>query len=451
MLKTAFGDWAERQGHLGSAPKAAAALAEEYRDLEHRYDQVQAEIRSRSPRYAALTRPRSLGLRSIQKHVLDPDTLLLEYALGEERSYVWAVSTAGYTSAVLPPRARIEGQAKTVHERLTSRLRATGSPGERRRAIEEADEAYWKEAADLSAMLLGPVAGRLAGKRLLVVADGVLQYVPFAALPDPGAATSGAPLAVGHEVVGLPSASVLAVLRAEAPGRPRSRGAIAILADPVFEHDDPRLPAAVGRGAAARAPAGAHEFPRLAATRQEAAGIVATAPEGTTLLATGFRASRATATSHELGRYRIVHFATHGVFDDDHPERSGIVLSMFDERGQPRDGFLRLHDVYELDLPVDLVVLSACDTALGRPVRGEGLVGMVRGFMHAGAKRVVASLWKVDDEATGELMRSFYRGMLREGRSPAAALRQAQIDLWNSRRWHAPFYWAAFVLQGEPH
>jgi CHAT domain-containing protein len=299
-------------------------------------------------------------------------------------------------------------------------------------------------------MLLGPVAGKLHGKRLLVVVDGALQYVPFAALPEPRGARAGEPLAVGHEVVGLPSASVLAVLRQQARGRPASRGAIAVLADPVFERDDPRLPAAVGRGAAAPVPAAPHEFPRLAATRQEAAGIVATAPEGRTLLVTGLRASRATAMSPELGRYRIVHFATHGVFDDEQPERSGIVLSMFDERGQPRDGFLRLHDVYELDLPVELVVLSACDTALGRQVRGEGLVGMVRGFMHAGAKRVVASLWKVDDEATGEIMTGFYRGMLQEGRTPADALRQAQVAQWRGRRWHAPFYWAAFVLQGEP-
>jgi CHAT domain-containing protein len=197
-------------------------------------------------------------------------------------------------------------------------------------------------------------------------------------------------------------------------------------------------------------PAGRREFPRLAATRQEAAVIVAAAPEGTTLLASGFEASRTTATSPELARHRIVHFATHGVFDDERPERSGIVLSMFDERGNARDGFLRLHDVYDLELPVDLVVLSACDTALGREVSGEGLVGMVRGFVHAGAKRVVASLWKVDDEATADLMKTFYRGMLQEGRTPADALRQAQIGHWRSRRWHAPYYWAAFVLQGEP-
>jgi CHAT domain-containing protein len=163
----------------------------------------------------------------------------------------------------------------------------------------------------------------------------------------------------------------------------------------------------------------------------------------------GFDASRATALSPDLARYGIVHFATHGVFDDEHPGQSGIVLSLFDPQGRSQDGFLRLHDIYGLDLPARMVVLSACDTALGEQIRGEGLVGMVRGFMHAGAERVVATLWRVDDEATGEVMGHFYREMFENGLSPAAALRQAQLSVRDQRRWRSPFYWAAFTLQGE--
>ena len=178
--------------------------------------------------------------------------------------------------------------------------------------------------------------------------------------------------------------------------------------------------------------------------------MLAAAPGGSTLRALGFAASRATASSPELARYRILHFATHSVFDDKDPGSSGMVLSLFDEKGRPQDGMLRLHDLYQLNLPVEMVVLSACDTALGKELKGEGLVGVVSGFMYAGSKRVVASAWRVDDEATGELMGLFYRAMLKEGRSPAAALREAQLALFRSRRWHAPFYWAAFVLQGEP-
>lgn len=444
MAKGALDDWAERQARLGGAPgDAARALAEEYRELERRYDDVQAEIRSRSPHYAALTQPRPLRLREIQEAVLDPDSLLLEYALGEERSYLWAVSIDGLSAHQLPPRAEIEQAARRAYERLTARLTATGDSRDRRLSIERADADYWQEAARLSEILLGPVARRMAGRRILVVADGALLYLPFAALPVPGRSGEPVPLIVEHEIVSLPSASVLAVLRRETRDREPPAGTVAVLADPVFETDDPRLGATRGTALPWS------RFTRLAATRQEADAIVSLVPPGQSLRAVGFLASRATAMSPELARYRIVHFATHGVFDNDNPGLSGIVLSMFGEQGQAQDGVLRLRDVYGLRLPAELVVLSACNTALGRPVRGEGLVGIVRGFMYAGARRVVASLWKVDDVATGEMMKRFYREMLEENRSPAAALREAQVALWRRQRWSAPFYWAAFVLQGE--
>jgi CHAT domain-containing protein len=172
-------------------------------------------------------------------------------------------------------------------------------------------------------------------------------------------------------------------------------------------------------------------------------------PPGTGLHATGFDANRAAAVSPALAEYRIVHLATHGVLNTRQPDLSGVVLSLVDAAGRPQDGFLRLHDIYNLRLNADLVVLSACQTALGRDVGGEGLVGLTRGFMYAGAKAVVASLWQVDDESTSELMKRFYRGMLEEKRRPADALRAAQLDMSRQRRWSAPFHWAGFVLQGD--
>jgi CHAT domain-containing protein len=167
------------------------------------------------------------------------------------------------------------------------------------------------------------------------------------------------------------------------------------------------------------------------------------------LKATDFRANRAIAISPELGRYRIIHFATHGLLNSQHPLLSGLVFSLVDENGKPQDGFLRMHEIYNLQLPAELVVLSACQTALGEEIHGEGLVGLARGFMHAGARRVVASLWRVDDQATAQLMRHFYRGMLKEKLRPAAALRAAQIEMSRHPRWSAPYYWAGFVMQGE--
>ncbi len=327
------------------------------------------------------------------------------------------------------------------------------------------------------------MAAQLGGKRLLVVADGTLQYVPFGALSVPavsgqrsggsGPATDGRPLIVEHEIVNLPSASVLAVLRKELTGRQPASKAVAVLADPVLQNDDLRVKQAVARAekktnnAAPATPttndalspaedlvrsareAGVGGLERLRFTRQEAEAIAALASKEQRLAALDFEASRIMATSAELSQYRIVHFATHGLLNSEHPELSGIVLSLVDERGQPQDGFLRLHDIYNLKLGADLVVLSACQTALGKNVRGEGLVGLTRGFMYAGAPRVVASLWNVKDEATAELMKRFYQGVLKDKLRPAAALRAAQISMWQEKRWEVPYYWAGFVLQGE--
>ena len=251
------------------------------------------------------------------------------------------------------------------------------------------------------------------------------------------------PMLAEHEIVSLPSASVLAVLRRESMRRAEAGRGVAVFADPVFEVDDPRLR---GRG---RSEGQDARWPRLAATRQEADAISAAAPAGLTLKRTGFDASRAAVREATLGQYRIVHFATHGIVDNENPGLSGLMLSLYNEKGQAQDGFLRLHDIYNLRLAAELIVLSACSTALGKQLKGEGLTGMVRGFLYAGAKRVVASLWKVDDEATGELMGRFYVEMLQTKRSPAAALRQAQLEMWRQDRWQAPFYWAAFSLQGE--
>ncbi|MCP5113214.1 MAG: CHAT domain-containing protein, partial [bacterium] len=255
------------------------------------------------------------------------------------------------------------------------------------------------------------------------------------------------PLVVEHELVRLPSASTLAVLREQTAGRKEAENRLAVLADPVFDSDDPRLP----EQPASRGPGSSDgtRYPRLPSTRIEAEAIASLAPSGEAMTAIGLNASRALATSEELGRYRIVHFATHSILHHEHPELSGVALSMFDKQGQRQEGLLRLHDIYNLRLPAELVVLSACESYLGKEVRGEGLLGIVRGFMYAGASRVIASLWKVDDLATKELMVRFYRNVFDRGESPAAALRNAQIAMWQNPDWRSPYHWAAFVLQGE--
>lgn len=439
------------------APEQAQAAAREVQSLLTEYQRVRAEIRARSPRYAALTQPQPASLGDIQQKVLDKDTLLLEYALGEDRSYLWAVSQDSITSHQLPGRAEIEALGRRFYE-----LARTDS----NRA--EVTEAAYR----LSQMLLSPAADRLGEKRLMIVADGILHYIPFSALPLPDqdvksqkskikseAPESFLPLITRHEVVSLPSASVLAEMRRDLQSRRPARRAIAVFADPVFASDDPRLKTgnksvsteslASDLERATRDVGLAGGFPRLPFSRREAEAIAATAPRGQSVKALDFQASRDAATSTDLSNYRIVHFATHGLLNSNHPELSGIVLSLVDSQGQPQNGFLRLSEIYNLRLPAELIVLSACQTGLGKEIRGEGVVGLTRGFMYAGAARVVASLWKVDDAATAELMKRFYRGMFARGLRPAAALREAQLEMSKEDRWRQPYFWAAFVLQGE--
>jgi len=190
-------------------------------------------------------------------------------------------------------------------------------------------------------------------------------------------------------------------------------------------------------------------IPRLPFTRQEADRLLALTPKNSSFGAVDFRASRATVLNGDLSQYRYVHFATHGYLDSERPGLSSLVLSMVDAQGKPQDGFLRANDIYNLKLPAELVVLSACQTGLGREIKGEGLVGLTRGFMYAGAARVVVSLWNVNDKATADLMTWFYQKMLKQGQRPAAALRAAQVEMWKQKQWQSPYYWAAFVLQGE--
>jgi CHAT domain-containing protein len=190
-------------------------------------------------------------------------------------------------------------------------------------------------------------------------------------------------------------------------------------------------------------------IPRLPFTRQEATRLLALAPKASSYSAIDFQASRETVLKGDLSQYRYVHFATHGLLDSQRPGLSSLVLSMVDEQGKARDGFLRANDIYNLRLPAELVVLSACQTGLGKEIKGEGLVGLTRGFMYAGAARVVVSLWNVNDRATSELMTKFYQKMLKQGERPAAALRAAQVEMWRQKQWQSPYYWAAFTLQGE--
>jgi CHAT domain-containing protein/tetratricopeptide (TPR) repeat protein len=442
--------------------EALATAAAQVDRLTAEYQQVQSQIRRESPRYAAATQPQPWSAREIQRSVLDEATVLLEFALGEERSWLWAVTPHRVTSVELPSRQKIEAAARALYERFTARQRrrSEGTVAYAAR-VAASDAGLRRAAAEMSRMLLGgiaePLNGEWRGKRLAIVPAGALEYLPFAALPVPDRAPA-IPLIARHELVTIPSASVLGMLRRETSHRAPATGLLAIVADPVFDSTDPRIVSRHGRRGSLSASRGVsleglaiadEGFSRLPFSRDEATAIASLADSRQVFRALDFTANRATVLGGGLRRYRFVHFATHGVVDSRRPALSGLILSLFDERGAPQNGYVRLHDIYNTRFDADLVVLSACQTALGKEVKGEGLVGLTRAFMYAGVPRVVASLWRVSDHATAELMKRFYREMLQRRLEPAAALRAAQRDLSRDPRWREPYYWAGFVLQGD--
>ena len=510
-LKVRLASKLERLTELlsGHAPsEEQATLQKEIDGLKTEYREIQNQIRTQSPHYAALIQPQPLTAQEIQSQVVDADTLLLEFALCETTSYLWVVTPTTVKAYTLPPREVIEKKARQVREVLLERTKkkpvsaSTQSSkseasrnlqkvsDQRKVRISQADQQFFQVAAQLSQMILGPAAQELGNKRLVIIPDGALQYIPFSTLCLPSPPLNKTrpgtqytdPLIVHHEIVTLPSASTLAVLRRETANRPPAQNQLAILADPVFGGtDDDRVhsiePAARPQpkqneeqpepatntaseyvatrllGRSEDIPTSDSksnlQIPRLFFTRDEANQILNLAGETTTLKALDFSVNRTLISEGRLRSYRYIHFATHGWLDAEHPEFSALLLSMVNEQGEPQDGFLRALDIYNLQLPAEMVVLSACQTGLGQEIKGEGVVGLTRGFMYAGAKRVVVSLWSVSDKATADLMTRFYQKIFQEGLPPAAALRAAQLELWRSEKWHAPFFWAPFVIQGE--
>ena len=439
-----------------------------------------------------------VSVKTEDRNITDSETLLLEYMLGEQRSVLWAITGDSVKLYELPERSVIEQAAQRVSELLTARLpRDNETNLEAFRRAARTRSQFPEAAENLSQLILGPVANDLGRKRLLIVADGGLHFIPFGVLPIPRPITQindrrkgrtpgqsgGAnrkdqpstalirqynPLIVNHEIVNLPSASVLGMLRRRRQTRPAAPKLLALLADPVFEKDDPRLSMESARTAARNIPEALNlrsatrdstipgisaRLGRLRFARQEADQILASlssAERAASLSAFDFDASQDLALSPELGQYRFLHFATHGLLDNERPDLSGIALSLLDRKGQDQDGFLRLVEIYNLKLAAELVTLSACETGLGKQVSGEGLVGLTHGFLHAGASRVLVSLWKVDDRASARLMGRIYQGIFRERLSPATALRKAQLSFRQDPALSDPFFWAAFVLHGEP-
>jgi CHAT domain-containing protein/Tfp pilus assembly protein PilF len=446
--------YTSRQNILSGKPKAdqVTKINNEINELNTAIQNLKFKIRRSNPKYADLTEGKTVSANEIQL-MLDDETVLLEYKLGKKRSFVWFVSKDSIKVHELADRETIEKYARQFYDLTIANDR-------------NQTEQKSNLSKQLSEMLFSKIAKEIKGKRLAIVSDGMLQYLPFSALVSPESGVQSPKFAENevrllvetNEIVILPSASVLAQLRAN-PNREKTNGkTIAIFADPVFDLEDSRIAknsnikpndeyAAITK--VLRDFRLGETLPRLLASRQEARSISNLVDNNESIIRTDFEANLENIENSNLKDYRILHFATHGLLNSNRPELSGLVFSLYDKNGKKQAGFLSLNDIYNLDLSSDLIVLSACQTALGKDVRGEGLIGMSRGFLYAGSNRIIASLWKVDDSATAEFMKRFYGNHLQKGMSASKALQQTKIEMKNIKRYNSPYYWSAFTLLGD--
>lgn len=431
-------------------------LEQKHRELETQYQTTIGTIRALNPNYERVIRPRAWALRQIQEQVVaDDQTVLLEFSLGSEKSYAWVVTRSNLKSFELASKNSINEAATKVYDLLAL------EPGA------ETEKKLLEASRELSQLVLSPLAAELNKPRVIIVADGILNYIPFQILPLPS--TNDEILVARHEIINAPSASTLGELQIEASQRQPATKVLAAFGDPKFSENVQRTePNSSGvplvaanteqdtrwRSALRDIELNRDSFDpsvvrELFYAKRELDNLRDVVAGEDALVVSQYDATRERFLGADLTQYAMLHFATHGYLDPKRPENSGFVLSTVDRDGKKLDGFVGLREIYELRAPVALVVLSACQTALGKDVRGEGLVGLTRGFMYAGASSVVASLWKVDDEATAELMKLFYTNLLQRGMKPAAALQAAQNSIRSEPRWRSPHYWAGFTLQGQ--
>ena len=400
------------------------ALAGEVDAANRALDQVRGRIRAEDPHYADLLRPADLRVIDLQRQFLDDGTAILEYWLGSHASYLWVISSHRLRVVRLPPRAVIERRGAQLQSLCRARLR--GLPAVRFEQIVAAEskhtEAIRQAAAALMRVALPAKTLRGLPNRMVVVADAGLLGLPFGLLPT----STGETLGATHDLVYLPSIAILQAIRRQ--DVPSARQELAVVAAPSLASRD---------------------LPDLPYARQEAEAIASLLPKEQVWVALGTNASRSTVMSTDWRRFTTVHFAAHAIVDRNRPEMSGIVLSPPPPGVSAQDGVLRLNDIYNLNMPARLVVLSGCETAAGRGLDSEGIFSLSRAFFYAGATRVLASLWPVEDRATAQFMRAFYQALLVEHSTPASALRVAQRRLSADSRWANPYYWAGFVLQGN--
>jgi len=421
----------------------------ELNDAEADLEKLHLQIRETDPRYANLQYPEPINVQAIQSKLLDEHTALIEYLLGEKRSLVWVVTKDRVTTSILPARARIEERVAAYRKLLGERVSAL--------TLDQSLTRINALGGELYDLLFKPIEKSLrTTKVLIVVPDCSLDYLPFEALATAFGHGRNAYLAEKFAIVYGPSASALVTVQ-EMNRRVTSRRILLAFGDPVITlagsskmASEQGKPVSKVRSASRVEDYAERGFSlaRLPYTRDEVINIGKLFPSPLRQLYLGADAREETVKSEKLDDFQYIHFATHGFLDELHPGRSGILLSRAPDSNE--DGILQTGEIMRLKLNADIVTLSACSTGLGKLMNGEGVLGLTRAFFYAGTRNVVVTLWNVNDSATATLMESFYLNLQR-GLPKSEALRRAKLSLLHSSDalWRHPYFWAAFVIQGQ--
>lgn len=438
-------------------------LNKEILTLTNNLESTEAFLKVQSPLYSMIKEPPNFQVDEFQKNILDENTLLLEFSFGKEASYLWVIGKSYIKVSVLPDR-------QTLDEQI-DRLRQLISPPESEDNEEiqsyqkkkaDAEKEYWERAQNLSNQLFGNLTADLGDKKLIVIPDGKLRYFPISALPTPNTENNSSvnkPFLLKNEIVYEPSAVTLNLIKTYNASKLPSKDFL-VLADPVFSKNDSRFSQTDESvknvisqtetktvWSKFRSMSVLDSLDRLEVSGDEPNTILRNFGSEKTTVISGFSANREIFLKSDISDYKVIHLATHGILNEENPELSGIVLSQYDKQGNMRDGLVWLQDIYGFNLATDLVVLSACDTGIGKEIKGEGLMSLANGFLQSGAKTVIASQWKVDDFASLELMNYFYQSLTDEHITSSQALRKAQISMYHKSR--SPNDWAAFTIYGD--
>lgn len=444
----------------------AKAIEKDLEELELKYQILESKIKELNPNYLLLTNPKNLTLKEIQNEVLDNNTILLEYCLGHEKSYLWVISKRTFNSFELEKAEIINSLAKNIHKNISQffgEVRLEKNVDKVLKLIEQKKKDTDILVSSLSEMIISPAKDFLpTNKRLLIVPDEKLHYVPFSLLMKNAKNNKSSLLIEEHEIINILSGSTLFSQRQYVKNTSQKSEAT-LVGDPIFAPNDERIKIPNSYNFLERSDEylmnlSAEEngldrsmiLSRLPFSKKEVLGINSFIKTYKTKILTDYQANLSNISNDHLAKSNYIHFATHAIVGRSNPKLNGIVLSLVDEQGKYIDGFLSFDKILSMKLNAEMVVLSACQTALGKEVKGEGFVSLGRAFAYAGAKRTVISLWKVDDEATSEFMLKFYHKLLKDGMSPSTALRKTQIEMLKSKKWEIPYFWAAFIMEGEP-